>query len=300
MECKVSQRWLMRHSSQLAHEGKEVVIALEEPESHLHPSAIRQLRTVLKELSDRHQVVLTTHNPIFTNRLDIHQNIIVKQSRAYPAKNVKEVREVLGVRLDDNLSSAEVILIVEGEEDRIALGSILKSMDTQIGKNLEAGRLGIDVLGGATNLGHRARLHTEAVCKVHVFLDDDQAGKQAFKAASKDGLLDTTGVNFAMVGGKTEAELEDLYEQTVYDSIIQQEVGLPWAGRGTDRTKKWTDRLRNLLKQAGKPHDDGTVQIIKIKVAQSAAALGVAALHPSKLGPIESLKNSLLAKLQDS
>ena len=89
---------LMRHSSQLAHEGKEIVIALEEPKSHLHPSAIRQLRNVLNELSDRHQVVLTTHNPIFTNRLDIQQNIIVKQNRAYPAKTVKDVRDVSGVQ----------------------------------------------------------------------------------------------------------------------------------------------------------------------------------------------------------
>ena len=290
---------LMRHSSQLAHEGKEIVIALEEPESHLHPSAIRQLRNVLNELSDRHQVVLTTHNPIFTNRLDIQQNIIVKQNRAYPAKTVKDVRDVLGVRLDDNLSSAEVILIVEGEEDRIALASILRSMDAILDKNLRVGRLGIDVLGGATNLSHRIRLHTEAVGKVQVFLDDDQAGRQAFKAATRDGLVDTNDVNFTMVGGKSEAELEDLYDQSVYDDIIKLEVGLPWGARGADGNKKWAERLKNLLRQAGKPHEDGTIQIIKIKVAQAAGALGVKAIHPSKSGPIDSLKTALLQKLGD-
>ena len=281
---------LMRHSSQLAHEGKEIVIALEEPESHLHPSAIRQLRNVLNELSDRHQVVLTTHNPIFTNRLDIQQNIIVNQNRAYPAKTVKEVRDVLGVRLDDNLSSAEVI-------SRCA--SILRSMDAILDKNLRVGQLGIDVLGGATNLSHRIRLHTEAVGKVQVFLDDDQAGRQAFKAATRDGLVDTNDVNFTMVGGKSEAELEDLYDQSVYDDIIKLEVGLPWGARGADGNKKWAERLKNLLRQAGKPHEDGTIQIIKIKVAQAAGALGVKAIHPSKSGPIDSLKTALLQKLGD-
>jgi putative ATP-dependent endonuclease of OLD family len=74
---------LMRHASQMKHQGKDVIIALEEPESHLHPLAIRQLRLVLMELSDRHQVVITTHNPIFTNRTDVHQNIIVSKNRAY-------------------------------------------------------------------------------------------------------------------------------------------------------------------------------------------------------------------------
>ncbi len=238
---------LMRHISRATGEGKEMVIALEEPESHLHPSAIRQLKNVLIELSARYQVVITTHNPIFTNRADIHQNIIVKQNRAYPAKNVKEVRDVLGVRLDDNLSSADTILIVEGEEDRIAIRSMLSSMDSSLAGNIQSGRLGIDVLGGAANLRHRIRLHSEAVCRVHVLLDDNSAGRTAFKAA--------------------------------------------------DRSKKWTDRLKNLLRRAGKPTDDGTIQIIKIKVAQAAASLGVSALHPSKSGPVESLRNALLGKL---
>jgi predicted ATP-dependent endonuclease of OLD family len=67
---------LMRHASLSRHEGKEVLIALEEPESHLHPNAIRQLRVVLTELSARYQVVLTTHNAIFTNRQHVQQNII--------------------------------------------------------------------------------------------------------------------------------------------------------------------------------------------------------------------------------
>jgi putative ATP-dependent endonuclease of the OLD family len=252
---------------------------------------------VLIDLSSRYQVVITTHNPIFTNRADIQQNIIVKQSRAYPAKNVKEVREVLGVRLDDNLSSSEIILIVKGEEDRIAIRSILSEMDSILSSSMQSGRLGIDVLGGATNLAHRIRLHSEAVCRVHVLLDDDAAGRVAFKAAAGEGLIDAAGVNFTKVGGKTEAELEDLYAEAVFAQIVRVEVGLEWLPRAPDASKKWTDRLRNLLRRAGKPADDGTVQIIKIKVAQAAAALGVAALHPSKIGPIESLKNSLVAAL---
>jgi predicted ATPase len=95
---------LMRHTSQSSHQDRDVLIALEEPESHLHPNAIRQLRDVLSELSTRHQVVLTTHNAIFTNRRNVSQNIIVQKNRAYPASSVKEVRDILGIRLDDNLS----------------------------------------------------------------------------------------------------------------------------------------------------------------------------------------------------
>ena len=194
---------LMRHVSQQRHAGKEVIVALEEPESHLHPSAIRQLRNVLMELSSKHQIVLTTHNPIFTNRVDLAQNIIVSQNRAYPAKSIRDVREVLGVRLDDNLASAEVVLIVEGEEDRTALVGILPAMSALISTELKSGRLAIDVLGGATNLSHRIRLHSDNLCVVHVLLDDDLAGRTASERALTEQLLKNSHLNLTRTGGKS-------------------------------------------------------------------------------------------------
>lgn len=288
---------LMRYASQSESDSKEVIVALEEPESHLHPKAIRELRNVLSELSTKHQIVITTHNPIFTNRINVQNNVIVSKSKAYPAQSVKEVREVLGVRLDDNLSSAEVILIVEGEEDRIFLNSFLPQKSKVLEIAMQSGRLAIDVLGGAGNLTHRIRLHTENLCRVHVLLDSDSAGKAAFEKAKGEKLLDTDSLNFTAVSGKTEAELEDLYEEAVYEEILLHETGFRLIKTSSDKKKKWADRVRNLLAKAGKPKDDATMLAIKIKVARSAAEQGLSALNPGKSGPIESLTNSLEAKL---
>ena len=179
---------LMRHSSLTQSEGKEILIALEEPESHLHPAAIRQLCNVLREFATRSQVILTTHNPLFANRDDPGQNIIIMKNRAYPARTVKEIRDILGVRLDDNLTSAEVVLIVEGDDDKIALTSFLRS-SVSLASALRTGRLAIDVLAGAGNLTHRVRLHADNICKVHAFLDDDASGRSALEAARKEGVL---------------------------------------------------------------------------------------------------------------
>jgi putative ATP-dependent endonuclease of OLD family len=220
--------------------------------------------------------------------------------RSYSADNVKEVRNVLGVRLDDNLSSAQVVLIVEGEEDRIALTGILSAMDAALARELKTGRVAIDVLGGAGNLVHRIRLHTEAMCDVHAFLDHDVAGRQAFDAAKNEGVIKSSAVNFALVGGKTESELEDLYDEAVFSDILQDEIGLAWISGGPDKNKKWAERVRNLLRRGGKPMDEGTLLAIKIKVAAKAASLGLAALHQSKKGPIESLCNSLKSRLEMS
>jgi len=50
---------IMRHASESTAIGRNLVIAIEEPESHLHPGAIHELRQVIRDLSERHQVVLT-------------------------------------------------------------------------------------------------------------------------------------------------------------------------------------------------------------------------------------------------
>jgi putative ATP-dependent endonuclease of the OLD family len=116
---------IMRHASEHASGTRNTVIAIEEPESHLHPEAIYEIRDVISELSNKYQIVLTTHNPPFVDRLHIHRNIVIDQSHARPAKSIEEVRRILGVRASDNLRHANLVLIVEGEEDRISLRALL-------------------------------------------------------------------------------------------------------------------------------------------------------------------------------
>jgi predicted ATP-dependent endonuclease of OLD family len=55
---------LMRHASQKGAGSKHVIVAVEEPESHLHPSAIHGLKSVLQELAKEQQIVITSHPPI--------------------------------------------------------------------------------------------------------------------------------------------------------------------------------------------------------------------------------------------
>jgi predicted ATP-dependent endonuclease of OLD family len=66
------------------------IIVIEEPESHLHPSAIHELVNVIHDLTADHQVIISTHNPLFIQRNDIGSNIIVNSGSAKPAKNIKE------------------------------------------------------------------------------------------------------------------------------------------------------------------------------------------------------------------
>ena len=96
---------LMRHASESGSTGKNFVIAIEEPESHLHPSAMHALRKVFRELSQKYQVVITTHSPLFVDRTNVSSNILVNKNKAAPARSIEQIRSLLGVRVSDNLDT---------------------------------------------------------------------------------------------------------------------------------------------------------------------------------------------------
>lgn len=73
------------------------IVAIEEPESHLHSGAIHSLLQVLQSLSEKNQVIITTHNPLFVQRNQITSNIIVDSGKAKVARNIAEIRDTLGI-----------------------------------------------------------------------------------------------------------------------------------------------------------------------------------------------------------
>jgi predicted ATPase len=188
---------LMRHSSESGALGRQLILAIEEPESHLHPSAIHQLRKVLAEIAGKHQVIMTTHCPLFVDRTSIKSNIIVYGNRAVPAKDVREIRNTLGVRASDNLQHAELILVVEGEDDKTALTALLRHCSNTIDSALTQRSVAVESLLGASNLGYKLSQINESMCVAHCFLDHDKTGQDAFRKAELQGLLTIADVTFA-------------------------------------------------------------------------------------------------------
>jgi putative ATP-dependent endonuclease of OLD family len=135
---------LMRHVSQKSAKGRSMIFAVEEPESHLHPDAIHRLRQILLDISRNNQVVLTTHSPSLVDRVNPGCNVIVRSGKAVAASGLRDVREALGVRLSDNLSSARLALLVEGESDRRILTSLLSNHSADLKRLIDSGELVLD------------------------------------------------------------------------------------------------------------------------------------------------------------
>lgn len=269
------------------------VIAIEEPESHLHPESARQLYETINALSANHQVVLTTHSPLFVNRSNLKENIIVDSGKATPVKRIKDIRDVLGTKVSDNLINAENVLVVEGEDDKIILEKLLPQMSEIIKKAIQNGTLIIDDMGGAGNLPYKLSFYRTLQCKYHALLDNDDAGRRAGQDAEAQGLLNSRNTTYTMCNGSPNAEFEDCLEKAAYTEAVLSEFGVDLNVAEFRGSKKWSDRVANCFRSQGKQWNDTIEKRVKFCVAEALPADPSAALNQHKRSSIDALVSAL-------
>ena len=270
------------------------IIAIEEPESHLHPEAIHSLVNVIKGISENHQVIITTHNPLFVQRNNISNNIIVDHGTAKPAKNIKEIRELLGVLPEDNLINASHVLVVEGEDDKIALNKILSSLSPVIKEALIKNKLVIQPLAGATNLNYELSRLRSYVCRYFVFLDADEAGYDAAEKAIEKGLLSESDVKYSICNGNNTSEFEDCLKRDFYIEAIKDKFSVDLGVALFRNSQKWSDRVKTVFLSQGQRWTDTVEKKVKMEVAKLIPTESAdSVLDEHKRGSIDALVNAL-------
>ncbi len=288
---------IVRHASERGAGCKNLVIAIEEPESHLHPQAIHELKQVLDQLGETHQVLITTHNPLFVDRRNIRNNIVVSSNRAQPAKSVKQVREVLGVRASDNLMHAEIVLLVEGEDDRTALMALLPERSRVLAEALRQGTLAVDTLAGCSNLAYKVTSVRAAIALCHAFLDDDKAARDAFEKARLQGLLTEAEVTFCIRQGQKETELEDLYDTAVYEALFENRYRVSINSPRFKGKKKWSDRIKACFEHCGQQWNDRVEGEVKRLVSEAVASQPADAVCHHHAATLDALVRALETRI---
>lgn len=291
---------LMKHASQSALGGKSLILAIEEPESHLHPNAVHRLREVLQEVSKESQVILTTHAVPLVDREKPTGNIIVKDGYAAPALSLAEVRDALGVHQSDNLSSARLVLIVEGYEDEQVLRAWLPKMSPEIGAAIAAGELAFDLMNGASNLEYKVRLHKANICAVHALLDHDDAGRFAIEKATSGGALSVSEYQLTLLPGYQNTELEDCIAPTIYLDQLIAKLGFAISEAElakNDKKYAWSERLKVIVEAKAKMWTKPLEAELKKIVANCAVTAGISGLEPKRRQPIQALADSLRARI---
>ena len=243
------------------------VIAIEEPESHLHSGAIHSLVDVIHKISDNSQVIITTHNPLFVQQNNIASNILVDQGTARPAKNVAEIRNLLGVLPSDNLRNARFVLVVEGEDDAIALSKILPCYSGTVGDALRNNMIVVKPLGGAGNLSHDLADLKHCMCKYVVLLDNDSAGVDAAEKAIRNGLATEAEIKYTTCPGSPEAEFEDCLQPSHYKNIILEKFGVNINCAEFRGNAKWSERMKQAFLSQGTRWTDTVESKVKMSVA---------------------------------
>jgi len=285
---------LLQYISRRGSLGKGLIILLEEPETHLHPEAIHNLRKVLEEISTKNQVIATTHSPIMIDRRQVKHNIIVQKSKATPAKNLDEIRKLLGITLSDNLSSAYLVLLVEGESDIKILKTWLELMSDKVKDAIANGSLVLDSLDGAPNVSYKARLYKNILCNVMAFLDNDSSGKSSIKNAFKKGILKTSEYSLLSCKGMKDSEIEDLVNPSSYKEELLDEYDVDINNPAFKNSKaKWSDRIEKLFHNTGKLWDDEIKFKLKNLVSQAVVEKGLSSLDIHKTNSIDGLNVAL-------
>lgn len=236
--------------------GCDVVLAIEEPESHLHPKAIRELNRVFSEMSLEHQLIITTHSPQLVVRGKLQANVIVRSSSAKQATRISEIRECLGVVAQDNLMSAEYIVLVEGKSDEALLNALLCSMSSEFSDMAKQGRIVFENMAGSSNVRYKLSHFDTLFAKAIVVFDDDVAGRKSLAAAKQYGL--PSKYCFCLQRpGNLESEIEDIFDCSKYWGSFCEEMGADLSYDAFTRSKlKWSERMKHVFLKASKSWDE--------------------------------------------
>ncbi|MEV3995507.1 AAA family ATPase [Streptomyces halstedii] len=279
---------------------RSLILAVEEPEAHLHPSAVHRLRQVVNEIAAKQQVIYTTHSPLLVDRFRIENNIIVRGSKATAAKSVRELREALGVRTSDNLASANLVLVLEGATDANSLTAIIEHRNSEFSSHVSSGALALDYLKGASNLLPKLDNLRQQLCQYHVLLDHDVAGLTAGEKARDAGLLTSREETYVIVPSLKESEFEDALRVELYADDILKKFGVSLDAAEFKKGKgKWGQRIENTFRAQGKIYDSKVSANVKAVVSGLVVANPGNALHPNRSGSIESLLLELTRRLSE-
>lgn len=246
------------------------IIAIDEPEAHLHPGAIGELNKVIRNLKKDNQVIIATHNPQFVDISNLKNNIIVNNGKATQSKSIEEIRNVLGIKPSDNLINSKYVLIVEGENDRKALLKIFKVKSKIIYKAIEDKELSIFVLNGASKLESTLSYLKNQICECYVFIDNDIEGRTAINKVLQDKMIDNNQYNLASCTGMHDSEFEDYIKKELYMDEIKKQYGVNINIRSFDSVrKKWSDRMKNIFEIDGKLWNESIEKKLKFIVANS-------------------------------
>lgn len=240
---------LFRLIAELAAEDY-LILAMEEPENSLHPKAQRQLLSVIQQISDKSQVIVTTHSPVFIDRSRFENNILLTRTasgntiaKTFDVSLLDQVRTDLGIRASDALlkGGGNCAILVEGSTEEDGFPTFMEMC------GMSEFRLGIAIINMNGSDFQKARtiaqlLHAYDVPCIAVF---DRNAKEVAEELERTAAASLSNVKrvFCLERGN----IEDYFPLEIVAEVINREFSpqSPVTPDEFDSTKSGKDRLDN-------------------------------------------------------
>lgn len=277
------------------------ILAIDEPESHLHPQGIHHIKNILDDIALKNQVIIATHSPLLVQTSDPHKNIIVKDNCASEAKRIDAIRKILGVHAADNLLFGEFVLVVEGASDERILTTLLSEKSDIIKKALNDKLMTITNVHGCSKISPLLSYVKDCICKYHIVLDNDSTARSEYQKLIDRKQISTSDVTFWTFSGFAEAEIEDLFNPEVYMEKIKMGYGFSSDGLNflCKTNAKWSDRMRTFFSSQGVVWDEKTELNVKSIVADCVADKGLSAILSCRDSVFSALASKVEHLLKD-
>ena len=230
------------------HVGSNIIFAMEEPENSLHPKAQRQLLSVLQDISNESQVIVTTHSPVFVERSKFENNIILTRTvkgntvaKTFDKSQLEQLRINLGIRASDALlkGGGNCAILVEGNSEEEGFPIFMEML------GISEFQLGISIINMTGSDYHKVS-NTIKLLRAYdipcvVVLDND--AKQTEDDLKRDKTLSNLKKIFRLKNGS----IEDYYPLEVVADVInsQMKPSDPVVASEFDDTKHGKDRLKD-------------------------------------------------------
>jgi len=210
-----------------------VMVLFDEPAYNLHPSAQRLIAKLLNKLSNKFQIIYSTHSPFildwnFPQRIrhlerDLKTKVTKIDNKPYimqkPYISIWDrFKDSIGISFSDVGFLGEKNIFVEGISDQILLANISFKLEKQGKKFIDLDNISIIPFGSDTNaLKLNIKIAQSQNREILVLCDKDEEGKKIINSASKFGIKCILIGNYIeSKKGKKNYSIEDIFGYSSY------------------------------------------------------------------------------------
>lgn len=244
-----------------------LILGIEEPEAHLHPDAQSYLSELLHSISKKHQMIITTHSPVMVDRAVHEHNLVVTKNitknriEVTNAKDIKIIREVLGVRRGHNLLDALLVAVVEGKTEEVILPKIAEKFFPELYIMIQNGSIRFIETGGTNGAEAMLKYLHRTLQPIVCLFDCDDKGRETYQKILNMHLLNNTDL-FILNNrhGSRDTEFEDLFPIEWTLTMLKGKFSIEISAqewqisrqKSNPKNSTWTVSLAKVLQEHGK------------------------------------------------